>query len=181
MTKIEAINLALAGDVDGIKHGTSVFIVDKDTIINKRSRKMLDMKHLTEKDWEGIVDPKWYDNLEESEGVLCWIRGGDVSIVKKINDDGIFENMFQDVLGDTSEVWPVKLDELSNIILGGIPHPKRKVKAVKTVEEEPQEVDDGVEIIEGNEEGSPNESSKSIVLPKEDAGESKTNEEEIPF
>ena len=204
MNKITAMNALLNGECDGIKHGTSTFIVEKDSIINKRSKKLLDTKHLSEEDWEGIVDPKWYDELEDSNGILCWVSNEDVSIVRSRNEKGMFINAFDDVLGDDEQVWPVEVSELEEFLINGIPHAKKTRKKVKeepteglsTVEvEEPtekaeeftEEVDDGVEIHEGNDQDSQNESLENTVSPKEDAGDDENqdneeiDEEEIPF
>ena len=175
MIKIEAINALLNGVADGIKHKTSIFVLDKESIVNKRSRKLLDMNHMMEEDWEEIINPKWYDDIEKSKGVLCWIRGGDVSIVRKRDEHGIFKNHFDDALGDSDDVWPVKVEELAELLIDGIP----SVKRTKRKQPELEEVDDGVEIIEGNDEGSQNESSETTVSPKEDVGSNENTKEAI--
>ncbi len=176
MKKIEAMNQLLTGEIDGIKHGTSVFIVEKDSIVNKRSKKVLDMKHLSEDGWEAVIEPKWYDNIANTKGILCWIKGGDVSIIKNLNENGLFENMFGDVLGDIHEVWPVEAEELADFLIYGLPHARKTRKKAKE-EEELEESDDGVVITEGNDEGSQRESLESTATPKEDAGNLKIIEE----
>ena len=194
------MNALLSGDFDGIKHGTSTFIVEKDSIINKRSKKLLDMKHLSEEEWDGLIDPKWYDNLADGPGILCWIRDQDVTIVKSMDEEGMFLNIFEDILGGTDDITPVKIHELEEFLLEGIPVAKKVRKKHKEEPTVEPEVDDGVEITEGNEEGSQSQNSETTVSPKEDAGEESVednsentdetgdgsestgeNEEEIPF
>ena len=172
------MNELLNGNFDGIKHGPSVFVLLHDTIVNKRSKKQMDIKHLTEEGWEGIHEPKWYDNISEGKGVLCWIRGGDVSIVKKINKDNLFENVFSDVLGDVHEVWPVKAEELAELLVDGLPQAKKTRKTAKDDKEESLEANIDEEVDEGNVQDSQSENSKSIVPPKEDVGTEKSEESE---
>jgi len=63
MEKIKAITMLVNGECDRITHGKSEFILYKGDIVNKRSKKTLDMKKMNEEGWNALVDPKWYDTL----------------------------------------------------------------------------------------------------------------------
>ncbi len=69
-SKIAAVQALLGGQCDSIKTGKSVFILDGDRVINKRSKTPLDFTRMMEKEWECIVNPAWHAR-REGERALC--------------------------------------------------------------------------------------------------------------
>ncbi len=170
MKKIEAIEALLNGECDGIKHESSVFISVEDSIVNKRGKRPLDMKNLTEEGWETYKEPRWYDDISKENGVLCWVSSGaDVSIVTQLRS-GMFFNNYGDELGSVDDVVPVKLGELDEFIIDSSKKRKKKAKKDETAKKEEKNIDDGVTITEGNDQDSQNESSKTTAKQKGDAG-----------
>lgn len=136
MTKIEAMNELLDGKCDAIRHKSSIYIAHDDSIINKRSKKPLDAKSLHEEEWEIIVEPKWYDDLENGP-IMCWVNDGDVCLIVKMTDDGDFVNNFGDVFGDSFGVVPVSTqDNILNYVYDSKERKKlrQKDEPIATVE-----------------------------------------------
>jgi len=166
MTKIEAIGLLHSRKCDVIYKGSSEFILDKGSIINKRSKKALDLKDLSEDEWESKSFPKWYDELSErmllvmieSGGIPCVATGavtdeesGEVSIV--VQDGRIF---------NCDEISPMTRDEASQFLVNGKkikvtprtkPQPTRKeavgdINEREATEVHPQSIEDKKEGLE---------------------------------
>jgi hypothetical protein len=90
MTKIEAINDLLNSKCDYLKHGVSVFVLHGTDIVNKRSKKPIDMKNMLEDGWETFTEPKWYDKASTESPILCWTKDKrDVVLIS-----GVDGNMF---------------------------------------------------------------------------------------
>lgn len=181
MKKIEAINELMSGNCDGIVKGSSKYILLDDSIVNARSKKPLDMKALHEDEWDTYNEPKWYDHLDETDGILCWISGEDLSIVKKMSDKGEFFNVFDELLGTEENVVPAVLTDVQKYIIGHKPAKKRKTREEKVAEvvEEAVTVSEGI----GSQGLSQSENSENTVSQKEDVGNESSSDdnEEIPF
>jgi len=141
--KIEAIMALTAGEFDKIKSGTSTFIFLDDSVVNMKSKKPIDMKNIHEDGWEGLLEPKWYDDIPET-GYICWISEEignkfDVTIITK-HEDGVFSNVSND-----GWPWaePVTAEEAKDLMFAGLGKKKspKKAAAAKKVEEISSEED----------------------------------------
>jgi len=180
MKKIEAINSLMSGECDAIIIGTSKFILLEDSIVNARSKKPLDMKGLNEDGWDVYVEPKWYDNIGDTDGIMCWVSNSDVSIVKRVDENGDVYNVAGDLIGTTEDVQPVSMDEIEEYIILGKKTKRKKSKREKIEDS----IESAIEISEGKEESglSQSETSENTALQKEDAGSEPVEDgEEIPF
>jgi len=171
MKKIEAINSLMSGECDAIIIGTSKFILLEDSIVNARSKKPLDMKGLNEDGWDVYVEPKWYDNIGDTDGIMCWVSNSDVSIVKRVDENGDVYNVAGDLIGTTEDVQPVSMDEIEEYIILGKKTKRKKSKREKIEDS----IESAIEISEGKEESGLSQS-------EEDAGSEPVEDgEEIPF
>ena len=160
MKKIEAMNKLLNKECDGIRHGTSVYILHDDSIVNKRSKKPLDTKSMLEEEWEAFSEPKWYDDLDNGP-ILCWMNNGDMALIAKVSEGGEFLNTFGEPFGNINDkepvVYPVDTKDVTKYIYGS------KERKHTKKQEEAHESEASEE--SGNEECQ-NETSKNTVSPK---------------
>jgi hypothetical protein len=126
MNKIEAITELLSGKVDAIKKGTSIFILKGDDIVNKRTKRPIDTKHMLEDGWETVIEPKWYDNISPDNPVLCWIeKTMNIALVVERNEEGKYKTIYE-ILVDHAE--PIKYEEAVKFIIDA---PKKRRKTTE--------------------------------------------------
>ncbi len=112
MTKIDAVNKLIAGECDYIKYGVSIFVLHNDDVVNKRSKKPIDMKHMMQGEWEAIVEPKWYDNVAEKP-VLCWVDNSSISLISAQRENGDFEDSIGNVYASAE---PITMSDVKKYI-----------------------------------------------------------------
>jgi len=73
MTKIEAITELVNGRCDSIRSGKSVFTMNGANIVNKLSKKVLELNAMADRSWETVVEPKWYQTTDMTT-CMCEVR-----------------------------------------------------------------------------------------------------------
>ena len=73
MNKITAVGILISKECDSITHGSSEYILVNEDVVNKRSKKPLDMKKMMEDGWDTKKLPRWDDAFKDGDGspVLC--------------------------------------------------------------------------------------------------------------
>ena len=86
MTKLDAVKRLLKGECDLIVHGKSEFMVRGTSIVNKKSKRPLDMKKLTEEGWELKNIPRWYDKVLSGEMKYVLVKHKDIPLILDASD-----------------------------------------------------------------------------------------------
>ena len=132
MTKMEAVAKLIGGGCDTIIFKKSQFVLDDGSIVNKRSKKALDMLRMTEDGWDIHVEPKWYESLIGEEGEFKEFIG--IVGSEYFHFIGADETNFN---SETSSfefdmVTPATADQVfEDLVFGGKPKPKKRKPAKK--------------------------------------------------
>ncbi len=70
MTKIEAVQALVNDECDDIRFEKFVFVLEGGAIIDKESRRQMEMCQLTQDGWNLFSAPGWYENLD-TKPILC--------------------------------------------------------------------------------------------------------------
>jgi len=127
MTKLSAVEKLIAGECDILIHGKSEFVLLNGAVVNKKSKKPMEMKDLMEEGWVCKSLPKWYDKLISGEVKFVLAKAfGDPVVVDKAEAEEAIKN------GTISEYVPMTLDDAKEIIVAEGKKPVRRKRKNKS-------------------------------------------------
>jgi len=140
MKKFEVISELMEGTGDIAVKGSSEYIVVDGDIVNKRSKKPLDMKKMMEDGWEIKRLPRWDDDLRagEEKPTLCVLGDGSIAIITEMDENGQYTTSYGEVLDYEETVRPATIDDLAPFIYDFDGAPKKKTQKRKTKAKEPE-------------------------------------------
>jgi len=142
MNKITAVGLLANGECDAIMHGTSEFILNGEDIVNKRSKKALDMKKMFEEGWDTKLLPRWDDAMSDGQEspTLCVLENdGSVIIILSKTEDGDYITSYGEIYDKETygQLRPATRDEALALVadIKDTPQPRAKPKAKPKAED----------------------------------------------
>jgi hypothetical protein len=143
MNKITAVSMLMNGECDSIMHGTSEFILLGEDVVNKRSKKALDMKKMREEGWDTKLLPRWDDAFADGaeRPTLCFLENdGSLIIILSKTEDGDYITSYGEIFDKDvyGELRPATREEALSLLadVQGAPASKPKSKATRKPEPE---------------------------------------------
>jgi len=147
MNKMSAVGMLVSGECDSILHGSSEFILQGEDVVNKRSKKALDMKKMLEEGWDTKMLPRWDDAMQDGaeRPTLCVLENdGSLIIILSKTEDGEYITSYGEIYDrDTyGQLRPATRDEALALLADvkdaapSKPKPKTKPKSEPKIKEE---------------------------------------------
>lgn len=162
MNKITAVGKLTNGECDSILHGTSEFILHGEDIVNKRSKKVLDMKKMLEEGWDIKTMPKWDDALRNGEvrPTLCVLKDEEsFVIISYMTQDGQYYTSCGNHTDGKVQgaVRPATRDEVLSLLADtevttrqkpkSKPKPKQEHEKCSEPDPEPETAEEGIDLM----------------------------------
>ena len=152
MNKLSAVSELMNGSCDAIIHGTSEFILQGEDVVNKRSKKALDMKKMLEEGWDTKSLPRWDDAIRGGyeRPTLCISENdGSAVIVLTMTEDGNYFTSCGDVYDiDTyGQLRPATKEEALALLadIKEAPQSKTRTKSKAKNEAKPEAKPEAIE------------------------------------
>ncbi len=143
MNKITAVSQLMNGECDSIMHGTSEFILQGEDVVNKRSKKALDMKKMREEGWDTKLLPRWDDAMDggADRPTLCFLENdGSLIIILNKTEEGDYVTSYGEIFDKEvyGELRPATREEALSLLADTKDAPQPRTKPKPKPKPEPQ-------------------------------------------